>query len=549
MRILASAFVVTATLAAAAPARAASDLTTQLDAIVAPHFPADAPGAAVLVRKGDEVLLRKSYGMANLELAVPMRAENIFRLGSVTKQFTAAAIMMLVEAGKLSLDDDVRKYVPDFPAKSAPVTLAALLTHTSGVPNYTDQPAFHKRSREDLSHEELLATFKDLPLEFAPGERWRYSNSGYYLLGLVIEKVSGKRYAQFLDEHIFKPLKMTQTSYGDDERIIPGRVAGYDHDGEGFVNAEFISMKLPFSAGSLVSSVDDLARWDRAISDGKLLKKASWARIFTAAKLKDGSATHYGFGWSIGALEGHRVVLHGGGIPGFTTAIVRLPEDRVVAVVLCNSFPAPTDPGELAMMLAAAAIGKPIVDPKIVAVAPEVLERYVGVYKIDDKMRLQVRRAGAQLTMQRTGGPLLRLEAAADDKFFLKDSVVRVKFTRDKSGHVTGADITQTGGVVEHRARTNESLPAERAIVAVDAKILESYTGRYELAPGFVLAITREGAQLFAQATGQPRFEIYASAPNEFFLKVVDAQLTFHADSVVMHQGGRDMPGKRLPPQ
>src|SRR5262249_22995749 len=162
---------------------------------------------------------------------------------------------------------------------------------------------------------------------------------GYYLLGMVIEKVSGKSYADFLDEHIFKPLGMTHSGYGDVDRIVAGRAAGYGRQGDRIGNAELISMKPPFAAGALISSVDDLALWDRAITDGKLLKPEDWARVFTSAKLKNGTSTHYGFGWGIGAVQGHRAVSHNGGIPGFNTSIMRLPEDRVVVIVLCNSIP------------------------------------------------------------------------------------------------------------------------------------------------------------------------------------------------------------------
>jgi hypothetical protein len=386
-----------------------------------------------------------------------------------------------------------------------------------------------------------------------PGEKWKYSNSGYYLLGMVIEKVSGKSYAQFLDERIFKPLGMTHTSYGDDERIIPGRVAGYNRSDAEFANADFISMKVPFAAGSLVSSVDDLALWDRAIRDGKLLKKASWTRVFTPAKLKDGSSTHYGFGWVVGAVQGHPTVWHNGGIPGFNSAIVRIPGDGVVAIVLCNSIPAPVAPEELAFRLAAAAVGKPIVEPNVVKLDGAALDRYVGVYKVDDKVRAVVRRDGDHLTLQRTGGPLLALDAESDGKFFVKDTLLRFAFGRDAAGRVTGFDVTMPDGTVEHRTRTNEPLPNARAVVSVPEKTLEGYVGNYELAPGFVIAVTREGARLYGQATGQGRFELFATAPTEFFLKVVDAQLSFHvdksgrADSLVLHQNGRDMPGKRVP--
>lgn len=542
---------VAVTLAVASPAFAASDLAAELDAIVAKHFKADQPGAAVLVKKGDQILLRKGYGLANVELGVPVRPEQVFRLGSVTKQFTAAAIMMLVDEGKLALADDIRKYVPEYPQKSAKITIEALLTHTSGVPNYTDQPAFGKRLREDLPHDDLLALVKDLPLDFTPGEKWKYSNSGYYLLGMVIEKVSGKSYAQFLDERIWKPLAMTHTTYDDPERIIPGRVAGYGRSGSEFTNAEFISMKLPFAAGALLSTVDDMAKWDRAIRDGKLLKKASWARIFTPEKLKDGRSSHYGFGWMIGSIHGHPATWHNGGIPGFHTAIVRVPAEGLVVVVLCNMVPAPLVPEDLALQLAVTTLGIP--QPKATTLDAATLDRYVGVYKAPDGHRGSVRRDGDHLMVQPEGGARIPVEAEADGRFFVKDSLVRFVFTRDASGRVTGVDVTEPDGNVEHHTRSDEPLPSERAVVSVPDKTLESYVGSYQLAPTFAIAITREGSHLYGQATGQPRFELFATSPTEFFLKVVDAQITFHvdksgrADSLVLHQNGRDMPGKRVP--
>ena len=540
-----------ATLPATAHARAAPDIASQLDALVSASFDARHAGAVVLVKRGDRVLLRKAYGMADLELGVPMRPELIFKLGSLTKQLTAAAIMILVDRGRLSLQDDVHKLIPELPRKLPVITIEQLLTHTSGIPSYTEQPAFARRSREALTHEELVATFKDLPLDFSPGEKWRYSNSGYYLLGMVIEKISGMSYAKFLDANIFAPLAMTHSRYDDGKQLVVGRVSGYDRAGDQLTHAEPISMTAPFAAGGLISNVDDLARWDRAISDGKLLAPRSWERVFTAAKLEDGSSTHYGFGWTIGQWQGHRMLSHGGAIPGFSAAIVRLPEDRALAVVLCNSLPAATNPMDLAVKLAAAAIGEPMADPKAVAIEPTTLERYAGVYRVDDKLRVFVRRDGDHLTLQRSGGPRLRLAAASIGAFFVKDTSLRVAFLDDEAGHVTALEASQADGMTMRHPRTDEALPAERTEVTLDPKILDRYVGAFELAPGFVIVVTRVGSRLFAQATGQPRFELFATAADELFLKEVDAQLSFRvasdgrADTLVLHQGGRDLVGKR----
>lgn len=535
-----------ATLAAAAtPAPAAA--AAQLEALVAPHFAADAPGAAVLVRKGNRVLLRKAWGMADLELDVALAPEHVFRLGSLTKQFTATAILMLAEQHKLALGDDLRKYV-DFPTHGATITIEQLLTHTSGIPNYTEQPGFETRSRYDMTHAEVLALVKDLPLDFAPGTKWKYSNTGYYLLGMIIEKASGEPYARFLEEHIFAPLGMSHTTYGDNARIIRGRVAGYARAGEQIRNADPLGMDPPFAAGGLVSSVDDLARWDEAIARGKLLSKASWARMFTSYKLKNGEDTHYGYGWGIGTLDGDKLEAHGGGINGFNTFILRVPEQHLLVTVLCNSAPAPTSLDELALKLAMVALGKPIVEPKVAAVDAPTLDRWAAVYQPadDDKARVVVRRDGDHLTAQRSGAPRLELWPSSPTQFFVKGSLLRFTFG------ARGFDVTRGDGTVRHRLRTDEPLPAARAAVAVAPALLDRCVGRYQLAPGFILAVTREGDQLFAQATGQPRFAIFPTSPTEFFLKVVDAQLSFHldahgrADQLTLHQNGRDLPAHRV---
>jgi D-alanyl-D-alanine carboxypeptidase len=534
-------------------AAAATDLASALDAEVAAHFPADMPGAAVLVRKGDQILLRKGYGAADLEHHLPVLPEMVFRLGSLTKQFTAAAIMILVDAGKLSLRDDVRKWVPQYPDHHEAITVENLLTHTSGVPSYTDQPGFGSRSREDLSHEQLLAIFKDLPRDFAPGTQWKYSNSGYYLLGLIIEKVSGQSYAQFVADKIFGPLGMKHTRYGDKDPVLPGGVRGYVRLAKTARPAETISMKPPFAAGALISSVDDLALWDAAIAAGKLLKPESWRRVFTPMKLASGEATKYGFGWFLSNYEGHPVQSHGGGIPGFSTAILRMPAERVLVAILSNSIPPATDLTGLALKLAGLAVGKPIIDPPVAKIAPALLERYAGVYTVAGGRKLLIRREDDHLSVQMANGPRVDALPSSDTSFFVKGKPARLNFLRDsKTGKVTGIDTIRSDGNPDKAVRTDEALPPEKGAVSVDPAVLERYVGKYRLSPAMTITVTREGEHLFAQATDQPRVELFASAPTEFFLRVVDAQVTFvvegkgPAPRLVLHQNGRNLEGKRV---
>ena len=294
-----------AVLAAAGP-ETKEDLAGRLDRIFAEAYPATGPGAAVIVVRSGKTVLRKGYGLANIELSVPVAPEMVFRIGSVTKQFTAAAILKLVEAGKLSLSDEIGRFLPDYPAPGRRITVEQLLNHTSGIRSLTGMPAWASHTREDWTPAQLIAFFQNEPLDFEPGTGWKYNNSGYVLLGAIIEKVSGKRYEDFLAETIFRPLGMERTRYGSDAPIIPGRVEGYQRTPGGIVNAPYLSMTQPYSAGALVSTVDDLARWQAALDRDGLLSAESRRRMWTPVTLPDGTGTRYGFGWESGATKGTR---------------------------------------------------------------------------------------------------------------------------------------------------------------------------------------------------------------------------------------------------
>ncbi|HET9226441.1 MAG TPA: serine hydrolase domain-containing protein, partial [Thermoanaerobaculia bacterium] len=268
-----------------------TDLAAYADKLLTETYRAGEPGAAVLVMKDGKPVLRKGYGLANLELNVPVQPETVFEIGSVTKQFTAAAILMLAERGQLSVEDEITKHLPDYPTHGKTITIDHLLTHTSGIPSYTNMPEWMTRVREDLKVEQIIAMFKDKPLEFAPGENWAYNNSAYILLGAVIEKVSGKTYEDFIEQEIFKPLGMTRSYYGNNSEVVPGRADGYDKEENGYRRARYLSMTQPYAAGSLISTVDDLARWSDALWSGKVLKPESLQRMLTPAQLASGRST------------------------------------------------------------------------------------------------------------------------------------------------------------------------------------------------------------------------------------------------------------------
>src|SRR4030042_1214216 len=313
------------------------DLSAQIDKLLSDVYKPGQPGAAVLVKKQGQVILRKGYGLANLELNVSVEPDMIFRLGSITKQFTAVAILMLAEDGKLSLQDEITKFLPDYPTQGKKITVEHLLTHTSGIKSYTDLPEWLPLQRKDMSVSEIIDLSKDKPMEFAPGERWEYCNSGYILLGAIIEKVSGKPYADFLQERIFGPLGLQSSCYASTSRVIPRRVPGYSKGNAGFENAPYLSMSQPYAAGSLASSADDMAPWTESLLSGKLLKRETLERAFTSYKLQDGLDSGYGYGWGISNYEGHALIEHGGGVYGFLSYCPFFSADQGFAALLTKS--------------------------------------------------------------------------------------------------------------------------------------------------------------------------------------------------------------------
>ncbi len=296
-------------------------------------------GIAIAVSRGAETILEAGYGTADLENGVPVTRETVFRIGSLTKQFTAAAILRLAQDGKLALDDDLTKYLPDFPTHGARITLRHLLNHTSGLRNFTTR--YGVRRRLDLTDDQLLETFRNEPLDFAPGTRYSYSNSGYYLLGMIIEKVSGKRYDEFLQSTFFAPLGMKQSYYCHNDPIIPHRARGYGVKDGRLVNSEIISLNPPGAAGALCSTVHDLVTWTRALHGGKVLSAEFYRTMITPGALTDGTPIDYAGGLRVGTVEGHPVISHGGSISGFRGFLAYYPKDNLVVAVLYNSERAP----------------------------------------------------------------------------------------------------------------------------------------------------------------------------------------------------------------
>jgi CubicO group peptidase (beta-lactamase class C family) len=360
--------------------------------------------------------------------------------------------MLLSEEGKLAVSDPMTKHLPSYPSYGQNITVEHLLTHTSGIVSYTGIPGYMlSKVRNDVTVQQLIDVFKDLPVEFAPGERYAYNNSGYILLGAIVEAASGMKYEDFVRKRFFEPLGMKTAYYGCSTCIIPRRASGYDGGPNGVTNQRYLSFTQPYAAGSLMMTVGDLHRWTRALFGGKVVSPASLKRMTTPYVLKNGEPTNYGYGLGIANLRGRRAVRHGGGIFGFSTDALYLPEQDVFVAVFSNQAGGGIGPGLPASKLAALALGDPFPEFTEVALSEDVLRRYVGVYEVSKDVRRTVTLRDGALYTQRTGQAQIRATPASDTRFFFRTSVAYFDFVVE-GGKVTAMVMYQDGGTQGERA-------------------------------------------------------------------------------------------------
>lgn len=491
------------------------------DSLLTASLKTGGPGAVVLIAKDTEVLYRKAFGKANLELDVDMQPDHVFRLGSVTKQFTACAILRLAEEGRLSLQDDIRRFIPDFPHPDKKITIESLLTHTSGVKNYTGLPRFSEVKRRDLSPKELVDIFRNEPLDFEPGDRFSYSNSGYVLLGYIIEQVTGKSYAAYINETFFQPLGMSSAYYDNASTLIPHRASGYKPVNGGYANADFLSMTLPYAAGSLASGVDDLFKWYRALSGGQVISKANLEKAQTSYRLKNGRLTGYGYGWAIGNVQGSPVIKHVGIINGFVTAVVYQPAEKLFVTILANYENAP-DADMLTSRILAILMHKPY-NYREMPMPPIELKSFQGVYTLDDGARKIICYQDGRLIYYSAGGLKERLIPFEKNSFYIENSLNSLTFEANRKGFV----LNSTGFPVKG-ASTGEKVTGLES-VDVPEKLLLRYAGKYQFNPGPVFEVKLENGKLYGQV-GNDKKELVPYEKNKFFARDLDAAIIFNMD-------------------
>ena len=531
---------------AAAPASA--DVARYARDLLAGTYEDKGPGAAVLVARGDQVLFRGAVGRSDIAAGKALSPDQLFRIGSVTKQFAAAGLLKLVEDGKVKLDDPLSKYVPGYP-NGDKITVLMLLNHTSGIKSYTGIPGYMvSEIQKDLTTTQLIAAFKDQPVDFAPGEKWAYNNSGYVLVGAVIEAASGMAWYDYLDKVFFKPLGMTNTGYGGDPRLVARQAGGYTEAEGKVVPMRVLSMTQPHAAGALVSTVDDLLKWNRALHEGRVLKAETYRRMITP----EGPAVPaaYGFGIGPGKVRGVPTVGHSGGIFGFASQLSYLPGSDITVVVLQNTDEGPSA-ASVASRLAAAALGNPYPDLKAVPVDAAVLKAAEGVYRFDGTTTRTLRMVDGKLTAQRSGGQPSVLTPTGKDDFLYADGFNRLKLERDAKGAISGMRFFANGeepGVVG--ARTADPLPAAAVAVVLPRAALERVAGTYALG-AVEMKIVLVGEGLTGQLTGQPPINLRPVSADRFEVVEVPASLEFPAGpapaQVTLRQNGAEIVFTRKP--
>jgi CubicO group peptidase (beta-lactamase class C family) len=525
----------------------------------------------VLVAENGKVVYKGAYGAANMEWNIPNTADTRFRLGSITKQFTATVIMQLVEQGKIKLDAKLSDYLPDYRKDTgSKVTIHHLLTHTSGIPSYTSQPGFFENvSRNPYKVDEFVKKYASGDLEFEPGSKYTYNNSGYFLLGAIIEHVTGKPYEQVLKENIFDPLGMKNTGYDHYGTIIPKRAAGYIKTAGGYANAPYLDMSIPYAAGSLYSTVEDLYLWDQALYTDKLLTEQSKTLMYKPF-LND-----YAYGWVVTNASFKQndqpvpVITHNGGINGFSTNIVRFPKEKNLIVLLDNSNSEYID--RLSESIAKIIYNQPYEPPKI-SIVPVLdktitekgIEAGIAQYR-DLKAKQTATYDFTEPELNRLGYQLLRNGKPKEAIEIFKLNVEA--YPQGANAYDSLAEAYMTANerelAIQNYKKSLELNPnntnaatilkrLEKPPVVVDAKLFDTYVGEYEVGPGFVLRVFREGDKFLTQATGQGVFEIFPESETVFYPRAFVAKLTFVKDAdgkvtgLRIDQNGRVTLGKRI---
>ena len=551
---------------------AQNDVQKKIDGLLKQYHDYGQLNGSVLVADNGKVIYEKGFGMANMEWGIPNGPDTKFRIGSITKQFTAVLILQLVDEGKIKLDGKITDYLPDYRKDTGgKVTIHQLLNHTSGIPSYTSNPEFFpKYSRNTLSVPDFVKTLASGDFEFEPGSKYSYNNSGYVLLGAIIEKITGKSYETVLTERILKPLGMTNTGYDHHTTLLQKRASGYEKTPTGFENAPYLDMSLPYAAGSIYSTVGDLYKWEQALHEGSILGAESRKLMFTPG------LSNYGYGLVISERpvgkteQKQKFILHGGGINGFNSLMTRAVDARQTVIILdnvgfgnrhekiTNSIFSILNgqPPELPKKSIAEALYKISVDKDVASAIAEYRKLKAENSQTYDFSEGELNTLGYQLMRSK------RLKDAIDIFKLNVEMHPAASNPYDSLGEAYLEDGQKDLALANYRKAVELDPKNSNAVlivrrlegkeVKVDAASLDAYVGEYQVTPRMTLTISKEGDRLFAQFPGQEKHAVEPVSATEFAIPNVRANITFQKDAagavtgLLLSQGSRTANAKKI---
>jgi len=506
------------------------------------------PGASVLVAQNGDIVYQKGFGYADIEKKIPVTPDTKFKIGSVSKQFTAVAILKLQEEGRIKTDDKLSKYIPDFP-RGNEVTIYQLLTHTSGIHDYNSAPGLDVS--KPVTPQALLDIIKKFPYDFNPGERYLYNNSGYFILGYIVSELSGKTLGEYLNETFFKPLGMGNTGIYETNSVLNNEAQGYSINGETVKKADFQEMSWTLGVGSIYSTTIDLYKWNEAIFNGKVLSDATLKTTFTQAVLNSGAKVDYGFGWFLITNRGFKFIQHSGGVSGFSAYLERQPENNLTVCVLLNSLPSPEG---IQPVLNGQAISEFILRDKMekqnigvdTIVSETILKKYVGRYNYGQGMAMWVTLKDKQLFGQMTMMEASPLTPISENEFYFKARNAKIKFVTDTSSIVDRLFQYQNGEFYE-ATRLKDETP-----VKINPDFFDKLTGKYDFGNNYVIDIVKENGKLFVLTPYMPKYELLPTSELDYFAMEVASTISFilntegKAESLTSTFDGMILPAKRL---
>jgi CubicO group peptidase (beta-lactamase class C family) len=481
------------------------------------------PGASVLVSQNGDIIYQKGFGYADIEKKIPVTPDTKFKIGSISKQFTAVAILKLQEEGKIKTEDKLSKYIPDFP-RGNEVTIYQLLTHTSGNHDYNSTPGLDMTKPVTLKV--LFDIIKKLPYDFNPGERYLYNNSDYFILGYIVAQISGKTLSEYLNETFFKPLGMQNSGIYETNFALNNEAQGYSMNADTIKNADFQEMSWALGVGSIYSTTNDLYKWNEAVFNGKVLSNTTLKTAFTQAVLKSGAKVDYGFGWFLITNRGFKFIQHSGGVSGFSAYLERQPENNLTVCVLLNSLPSPEG---IQPILNGQAISEFILQDKMekqnigvdTIVSENILKKYVGRYNYGQGMAMWVSLKDKQLFGQMTMMEASPLTPISENEFYFKARNAKIKFVTDTSSKVDRLFQYQNGEFFE-ATRLKDETP-----VKVNPDFFDKLTGKYDFGNNYIIEIIKENDKLFVLSPYMPIYELLPTSELDYFAMEVASKISF----------------------